>query len=209
MNMDGSDLSIMLHSPEQKQGVGMLIPIKIEVRNLSQQSVWIVGVVDGSEDAIRYPHYLPRISMAGQVVAEPPPPEDPLVGPLRLVDFRLLVPGEVFDPTRPHPGATFLPISTFSNQAPSRHWRYGHGNADRRAVPGRTAVCGAGSARHRRGALASARCLCHKAGRGAGAAPRPAWGFSEGHPPCGDGPGANQGSAGTGAGNPVAGRQSM
>jgi hypothetical protein len=115
MNMDGSELSIMLHSPEEKQGVGMPIPIKIEVRNLSQQSVWIVGVVDGSEDAIRYPHYLPRISMAGQVVAEPPPPEDPLVGPLRLADFRLLAPGEAFDPTNPHPGAKFLPISTFSN----------------------------------------------------------------------------------------------
>jgi hypothetical protein len=116
MNMDGSDLSIMLHSPEEKQGVGMPIPIKVEVRNLSQQRVWIVGVVDGSEDAIRYPHYLPRISMAGQVVAEPPPPpEDPLVGPLRLADFRLLAPGEAFDPTNPDPGAKFLPISTFSN----------------------------------------------------------------------------------------------
>jgi hypothetical protein len=97
--MDGSDLSIMLHSPEEKQGVGMPIPIKVEVRNLSQQRVWIVGVVDGSEDAIRYPHYLPRISMAGQVVAEPPP----------------LAPGEAFDPTNPDPGAKFLPISTFSN----------------------------------------------------------------------------------------------
>jgi hypothetical protein len=115
MNMDGSELAVMLQSPEEEQGVGMPIPIEIEVRNLSQQSVWIVGVVDGSEDAIRYPHYLPRISMAGQVVAEPPPPEDPLVGPLRLADFRLLAPGEAFDPTNPHPGAKFLPISTFSN----------------------------------------------------------------------------------------------
>src|SRR5215208_8291838 len=115
MNMDGSELAITLRSPEEEQGVGMPIPIKIEVRNLFQQSVWIVGVVDGSEDAIRYPHYLPQIAVAGQVVAVPPPPEDPLVGPLRQVDFRLLAPGEAFDPTNPHPGAIFLPISTFSN----------------------------------------------------------------------------------------------
>lgn len=97
---------------------------KITVRNLSQQSVWIVGVVDGSEDAIRYPHYLPQISMAGQVIAEPPPPEDPLVGPLRLVDFRLLAPDEAFDPTSPHLGAAYLPISTFSNFRPAVPGRY-------------------------------------------------------------------------------------
>jgi hypothetical protein len=113
--MDGSELAITLRSPEEEQGVGMPIPIKIEVRNLFQQSVWIVGVVDGSEDAIRYPHYLPQIAVAGQVVAVPPPPEDPRVGPLRLADFRLLAPGEAFDPTNPDPGAKFLPISTFSN----------------------------------------------------------------------------------------------
>jgi len=114
----------MLRSPVEEQSVGMPIPIKIEVRNLSQQSVWVVGVVDGSEDAIRYPHYLPQIVVAGQVVAEPPPPEDPLVGPLRLVDFRLLAPCEAFDPTNPHPGATFLPISTFSNFRPAVPGRY-------------------------------------------------------------------------------------
>lgn len=79
----------------------------------------MTGVVDGSEEGSRYPHYLPQIAIAEQVVAVPPPPEDPLVGPLRLTDFRLLRPGEAFDPTRPHPGATFLPISTFSNFRPT------------------------------------------------------------------------------------------
>jgi hypothetical protein len=41
--------------------------IKIEVRNLSQQSLWSVGVVDGSEEGIRYPHYLPRIALGGRL----------------------------------------------------------------------------------------------------------------------------------------------
>src|SRR3712207_9460821 len=101
MSMDGSELAIMLQSPEEKQGVGMPIPIKIAVRNLSQQSVWIVGVVDGSEDAISYPHYLPQISMAEQVIAEPPPPEDQLEGPLRQVDFRLPEPDKAFAQASP------------------------------------------------------------------------------------------------------------
>jgi hypothetical protein len=119
MTTDAPVLVVTLRGPNEPQRVGRPIPIKIEVRNLSQQSVWIVGVLSGSEEGTRYPHYLPQITMAGRVVAEPPPPEDPLVGPLRLVDFRLLEPGEAFDPTEPHPGATFLPISTFSNFQPA------------------------------------------------------------------------------------------
>jgi hypothetical protein len=124
MNMGTPVLAVTLQGPKEPQRVALPIPIKIEVRNLSQRSVWVVGVVDGSEQGIRYPHYVPQIALGGQVVAEPPPPEDPLVGPLRLVDFRLLGPGEVFDPTRPHLGATFLPISTFSNFQPGVPGRY-------------------------------------------------------------------------------------
>jgi hypothetical protein len=122
--MDRPVLAVMLQGPNEDQSVGTPIPVKVEVRNLSQQSVWVVGVVDGSEDAIRYPHYLPQIAMAGQVIAEPPPPEDPLVGPLRQVDFRLLAPDESFDPTSPHLGAAYLPISTFSNFRPAVPGRY-------------------------------------------------------------------------------------
>jgi hypothetical protein len=117
-------LAVTLQGPKELQRVGIPIPVTIEVRNLSDQSMWIVGVLDGSEEGIRYPYYLPQIAMLGQVIAEPPLPEDPLVGPLRLGDFRLLAPGEAFDPTRSHPGATFLPISTFSNFQPAVPGRY-------------------------------------------------------------------------------------
>ena len=117
-------LVVTLQGPKEPQCIERPIPIKIEVRNLSQQNVWVVGVVDGSEEGIRYPHYLPQISMAGQVVAEPPSPEDPLVGPLRPADFRLLAPDEAFDPTSPHLGAAFLPLSTFSNFRPAVPGRY-------------------------------------------------------------------------------------
>ena len=119
MTTDAPVLAVRLQGPNEPLRVGRPNLVNIEVLNLSQQSIWMVGVVSGSEEGVRCPHYLPQISMAGQVVAVPPPPEDPLVGPLRLADFRLLAPGEAFDPTRPHPGATFLPISTFSNFQPT------------------------------------------------------------------------------------------
>jgi hypothetical protein len=118
MTTDAPVLAVTLRVPNEAQRAGWPIPIEIEVRNRSQRSVWIVGVVGGSEEGTRYPHYLPQIAMGRQLVAEPPLPEDPLVGPLRLADFRLLAPGESFDPTRPHADATFLPISTFSNFKP-------------------------------------------------------------------------------------------
>jgi hypothetical protein len=116
--------AVTLSGPKEPQRVGAPIPIAIIVHNVSQQSVWIVGVVDGSEDGSRYPHYLPQITLAGQVVAQPPPPEDPLVGPLRLADFRLLAPGDAFDPTSPYLGGAYLPISTFSNFRPAIPGRY-------------------------------------------------------------------------------------
>jgi hypothetical protein len=117
-------LAVTLQGPKEPQCIGVQIPVTIEVRNLSHQIIWIIGVLSGSEEGIRYPYYLPQITMLGQVIAEPPLPEDPLVGPLRLGDFRLLAPDEAFDPTRPHPGATFLPISTFSNFQPVVPGRY-------------------------------------------------------------------------------------
>ena len=119
-----SALAITLWGPDEPWHVGVPLPISIEVRNLSRQSIWVVGVMDGSEEGIRYPHYLPLIALAGQVIAKPPPPEDPLVGPLRRADFRLLTTDESFDPTSRHLGASYLPISTFSNFVPTAPGQY-------------------------------------------------------------------------------------
>jgi len=109
---------IALRGPNEQARVGVQISIQVEVRNVSQQPAWIVGVIDGSEEGIRYPHYLPEVWRAGQMVADLPVPEDPLVGPLRMEDFRLLAPGETFDPTVRSGGAAYLPISTFRNFFP-------------------------------------------------------------------------------------------
>jgi hypothetical protein len=111
-------LGLLLRGPEGPQPLGGEIEVEVTVRNLGAEDVWIVGVVDGSEEGIRYPHYQPSVTRDGAVVAEPPPPEDPLVGPLRVADFRRLGPGEGFNPTRGE-GAAYLPLITFATFRPT------------------------------------------------------------------------------------------
>jgi hypothetical protein len=111
-------LGLLLGGPEGPQPVGRAVGVEVEVRNLGTEEVWIVGVVSGSEERVRYPHYLPSVTRDLEVVAKPPPPEDPLVGPLRVADFRRLAPGEGFDPTR-RDGAAYLPLSTFTSFRPT------------------------------------------------------------------------------------------
>jgi hypothetical protein len=116
-------LTLTLRGPDRPLLLGGPVPIQIEVKNVSSGSIWMVGVVDGSETGTRFPHYLPEIRLTGRVVAKPPAPEDPLVSPLRLADFYLLEPGTSFNPTA-KPGATYLPVSTFANFRPSVPGRY-------------------------------------------------------------------------------------
>jgi len=104
--------------------VGRPVDMRVEIRNESGRAIWMVGVVDGSEEGVRFPRYIASVKFGGRVVAAPPPPEDPLVGPLRTADFRRLAPGESFDPTRPSQGSAFLPISTFANFVPSKEGAY-------------------------------------------------------------------------------------
>jgi hypothetical protein len=82
----------------------------------------MVGVVDGSETAQRFPHYLPVVR-AEDVLVRPGAPEDPLVGPLRRRDVILLLPGGSFDPTSAD-GHAYLPLSTFATFRPAAPGRY-------------------------------------------------------------------------------------
>lgn len=116
-------VTLTLYGPDRPLARGAPVPIRIEVKNVSSDSIWMVGVLDGSETGTRFPHYLPEIRLAGHLGAKPPAPEDPLVSPLRLTDFHLLEPGAGFDPTAT-PGAAYLPVSTFSNFRPSIPGRY-------------------------------------------------------------------------------------
>jgi len=112
-------VSLTLQGPLGSRPTGQPVSVGIEVRNLTTDQVQMVGVVDGSEEGARYPHYQPSVSRDGVVMAGPPPPEDPLVGPLRERDFRLLNPGEAFDPTLGAEGAAYMPIFTFASFSPT------------------------------------------------------------------------------------------
>ena len=81
-------LTVVLRAQRVRATVGESIPISVAVRNVSRDAVWVVGVVDGSESGQRYPFYQPLVMCDGQALKRPPP-EDPLVSPLRVADFRL------------------------------------------------------------------------------------------------------------------------
>jgi hypothetical protein len=112
-------IALILRGPRETQPVGRPVEVDVEVRNEGTVDEWMVGVIDGSEEGVRYPHYRPRVTRGGAIVAAPPPPEDPLVGPLRVADFRRLGPGEAFDPTRGDSGEAYLPLATFASFYPA------------------------------------------------------------------------------------------
>jgi len=125
-NDGGQDPAVvlLLRAPEGPHPTGQPVAVQVEIRNQAADDVWMVGVVDGSEEGVRYPHYRPTVTRDGDVVARPPPPEDPLVGPLRTTDFRRLGPGQAFDPTRRDGGAAYLPLATFATFRPAEAGSY-------------------------------------------------------------------------------------
>ena len=112
--MAEAQISIVLTVPSDPQKVGVVVPVKIEVRNVSSAPLWMIGVLDGSEQGYRFPHYRPSITSDPPM----PPPEMEACGnlaPLRLQEFTRLDPDESFDPTVSDSGAAYLPIDTFAN----------------------------------------------------------------------------------------------
>ncbi len=121
--MSDREIKLVLDGPAEVS-VGQPVDLLVQIHNVSDHSIWMVGVVDGSEGGVRLPRYAPEVKLHGQVVAASPPQEDPLVGPLRVEDFHQLDPGESFDPTQPSHGAAYLPLSTFANFVPSKKGKY-------------------------------------------------------------------------------------
>lgn len=120
MSDDGGQtaaVALTLHAPATPRPLGQPAAISVEIRNTSDEEIWWVGVVDGSEEGVRYPYYRPTVFHGDDIVATPPPPEDPLVAPLRVVDFRRLAPNESFDPSNREAGA-YLPLATFATFVP-------------------------------------------------------------------------------------------
>ncbi|MGP3927518.1 hypothetical protein [Streptomyces sp. 8N616] len=120
-------LDLVLRAPEGPHALGTALPVEVELRNVGDKEVWVVGVLDGSEEGVRFPHYRPTITRGGIVVQPRLQKEDPHVGPLRPEDFRRLAPGEGFDPTVPAGGSHYLPLATFASFRPTQPGRYRYG----------------------------------------------------------------------------------
>jgi hypothetical protein len=119
-------VAVLLRAP-RRHAVGEPVPLRVEVRNVGVREFCLVGVLDGSETGTRYPHYRPSVTLGGEVVAAPEPPEDPLVGPIRSADIRRVRPGEGFDPTDRAVAPGYLPLSTFVAFHPARPGMYRFG----------------------------------------------------------------------------------
>jgi hypothetical protein len=116
--MTSRGVALVLHAPKKRSPVGAPVAVTVEIRNIGDRELWMVGVLDGSEGGVRFPRYEPSVTLEDDVVAAPSSPEDPLVGPLRPTDFKRLTPGESFDPSDPSGAAAYLPLSTFANFIP-------------------------------------------------------------------------------------------
>ena len=110
----GAAVEVVLRAAEGVHPPGRPVAVRIEVRNVGESELWMIGVLDGSEEGVRYPHYRPAVMRDGVTVAQPGPAEDPLVARLQVQDVRRLAPGEWFDPTRPGAGASYHALSTFT-----------------------------------------------------------------------------------------------
>jgi hypothetical protein len=109
-------------SPDQPLAVHQPVSVGIEVRNVSPDPVWVVGVLEGSEVGLRFPHYLPSIE--GECYEAVVPEWPDMTAPLRPGDFRLLQPNEGFDPTESSPGVGYMPLIAFRDFVPPVAGRY-------------------------------------------------------------------------------------
>ncbi|MGK5169305.1 hypothetical protein [Geodermatophilus sp. CPCC 205761] len=119
----GDGVHLALHVAAGPHPVGVPVPVEVRITNTGAAPIRMPRVLDGSETATRLPHYRPAVLRGAEQVAGPPAAEDPLVGPVRPEDLRLLGPGEEFDPSARSDGGG-LPLSTFSTFRPDRPGAY-------------------------------------------------------------------------------------
>jgi hypothetical protein len=95
------------------------LDLTVEITNISDQPLWLVGVLPGS-DGFRYPRYVAQIDgPSGPVSLLPPEALD--YGPsLQVGHFVQLAPGEGFDPQ----GEGFIPVQGFLRFKPQEPGRY-------------------------------------------------------------------------------------
>ena len=113
-------IKIEIRSDRSSQGsLGEPLELAVEITNVSDQPVWLVGVLPGSE-RFRYPRYIAEIDGPGGPVSLPAPEALDYAPGLQVDDFVQLAPGESFDPQ----GERFIPIQQLAWFKPPKRGRY-------------------------------------------------------------------------------------
>lgn len=103
-----------------QQSLDEPLALAVRLTNVSDEPVWIVGVLPGSE-GLRYPQYMAEIEgPSGPVRTSFPEGLDYARG-LQTEDFVRLNPGESFDPQR---GKSFVPIQQLAWFKPTKPGKY-------------------------------------------------------------------------------------
>lgn len=93
--------------------------LSIQITNIAAESVWMVGVLPGS-DGLRYPQYIAQIEGPEGTVPVRLPEDLDYARGLRTEDFVRLGPGQSFDPE----GEGFIPVQQLAWFKPTRPGKY-------------------------------------------------------------------------------------
>jgi hypothetical protein len=96
------------------------LDLSVQITNVSDDPVWIVGVLPGSE-GLRYPQYTAEIEGPSGPVEMPFPEGLDYARGLQPEDFVRLAPGESFDPQK---GKGFIPVQQLAWFKPTQPGRY-------------------------------------------------------------------------------------
>ena len=117
----GQPIQIELTSAKgARQLLGEPPDLSVRVVNTSDEPVWMVGVLPGSE-GMRYPRYEVEIEGPSGQAARPFPEGMDYARGLQPTDFKRLAPGESFDPQE---GRQFIPIQQLAWFKPSQPGTY-------------------------------------------------------------------------------------
>lgn len=78
-------IDLVLYGPVGPQPLGRPAAVRVELRNAGRHDLWIAGVLDGSEDGLRFPRYLPTVTRPADTTDLADPVDtadaDPMAGP--------------------------------------------------------------------------------------------------------------------------------
>ncbi|MCX4238161.1 MULTISPECIES: hypothetical protein [Streptomyces] len=58
-------IDLVLYGPRGPQPLGHPAAVRVELRNTGTRELWVAGVLDGSENGLRFPRYRPTVTRSG------------------------------------------------------------------------------------------------------------------------------------------------